>query len=161
MDLCLAGRFISRESVKGARPLLARLYTRKFDTIVTYLGAGRANEGLGLHRLGPKKPFTPSYDNAWLAIKKLRALGHTDEAIAKHAGFASFTGLDEAIDGLKDHAAFLAPLPSSSPAPRDPVPNRSASANNAERHRPLAQVVAEVPAKIAAGEESPNVEETP
>jgi hypothetical protein len=108
--LCLQNRMITVAAVKEARPLLARLYTRRFSTIPSYLGAGRAGDGLGLHRAaGRDAPRSPSRENGILALRWLEASGHDAEAFAREHGFGDYQALCQAVDRLPPHRRFEPP----------------------------------------------------
>jgi hypothetical protein len=106
IDLALAGKAITVDSVKTTCPTLARLYPKKFSTIPTYLGAGRRSDGLQLYRVGRTGPHSPSRENAILACRHKEQHGHDMEAFARERGFPSYEALQDAVDALRPHEAF-------------------------------------------------------
>ena len=100
---------VERGALKAVRPVLAVKYTQRYDTIHTYLGAGRDDDGLGLYRARPG-PYPVCRQNAELALKRLNELGHPPAKVAAIMGMAE-----------ADLLAAVASLPPFASLPAKPV----------------------------------------
>lgn len=106
LQLALAGRPITIDSIKEARPLLALTYTKRYSTVPSYLGQGRSNDGLGLWRIGRNGPRSASRENAVLALRWLDQNGHDLGKVAAELGRESAEALLQAVEALKPHSDF-------------------------------------------------------
>lgn len=130
IDLALLGKEITVESLKENRPEL-RVYKERFSVLPTYCGAGRSNDGLGLHRIGRKGPWSPSKENAVLAVQWWLRNGYTEDELTDIFIRDTWEELEADIDALKPHASFL-PQPAAPPSPPAPpsLPVAGASATS-------------------------------
>lgn len=106
VKLCLSGRWIDRASASDVNPILAERYTKAQSTIPTYFGGGRSEDGLGLHR-SRAGAYPPCRENAGLAMKRLKQLGHPPAAVAALVGMSE-TDLLAALAALPPFASFPA-----------------------------------------------------
>jgi hypothetical protein len=98
---------VEREALKAVRPVLAAKYTKRYDTIHTYLGAGREDDGLGLHR-HRAGAYPVCRENAALALARLEQLGHPPAAVAALLGTGE-EALLAAVAALPPFDATAAP----------------------------------------------------
>jgi hypothetical protein len=92
---------IHRESVQRVSPVLAAAYTRPQSTIPTYLGQGRSDDGLKLHRLRAGA-YPCCRENAALALRRLEQLGHPPSRVAALLGLPDEGTLLAAVASLPD-----------------------------------------------------------
>lgn len=108
--LALANKPISSVALQDVRPLLMKAYhgiTK--GAITTVLGKGNNNSGLNLYRFAWGAPYTPSFENAALAYKRLILLGHDPNEFCVTLGCKTAEELLEAIKKLPRHATFAFP----------------------------------------------------
>ncbi|MFO0847955.1 MAG: hypothetical protein U0871_05250 [Gemmataceae bacterium] len=147
LELCMSGSPITMDSIKQVRPTLAAVYDQRYSVIPTYLGCGRSGDGLGLHRHRGGGAYSPSFDNADLAIAAGRRLGWSNDQIAATVGLP-WEELVEAVETLPPHDSFRAAPPPA--APKAAVAPPAAERRKAEKEVMLAQKQAEI-AEVMAG----------